>query len=94
MRKKLPLFGIRIRLLRIPQFVPLQLAVTHYIYNREFSSISQCAASAIAACCVSLCSALRRSSQRTGFSASVVSCFSGSSLFLSSQPFSFMFPAW
>ena len=75
MRKKLPLFGIRIRLLRIPQFVPLRLAVTHYIYNREFSSISQCAASAIAARCVSLCSTLRRSSQRTGFSASVVLCF-------------------
>ena len=30
MRKKLPLFGIRIRLLRIPQFAPLRLAVTHY----------------------------------------------------------------
>lgn len=94
MRKKLPLFGIRISLLRIPQFAPLRLAVTHYIYNREFSSIFQCAASSIAARCVSLCSALRRSTQRTGFSASVVLCFSGSSLLLFSQPFSFMFPAW
>ena len=75
MRKKLPLFGIRIRLLRIPQFAPLRLAVTHYIYNREFSSIFQCAASAVAARCVSLCSTLRRSSQRAGFSASMVLCF-------------------
>ena len=84
---------------RISLHSSLQL---HIIYNREFflrfsSALhqpSQHATSACAARYVSLCSTLRRSSQRTGFSASVVSCFSGSSLLLSSQPFSFMFPTW